>query len=149
MAKYTEKQKKGIDLAVRGIKKKYPFIKGWEFTYDFDKYTMSVYIDLLIDWFEMADFYDKKIKDYWKRTYKENGPTGLKTSSLSALMDTEGEPMFDGPTFNEMYEANKKINSDLNSMYQYLPNDFKFLRENILGELQPIDLEVDNYIQYQ
>ena len=149
MSKYTEIQKKGIDLVVRSLKKKYPFIKGWEFYKDFDKYQMSIYIDLLIDWFEMADFYDKKIKDYWKRTYNQYGPGLLKSSSLSSLMDTEGEPIFDGPTFNEMYVANIKIKEYLNSMYNFLPDEFKFMRENAFGGHQPTELEVNNYTQYQ
>jgi hypothetical protein len=64
-------------------------------------------------------------------------------------MDTEGEPMFDGPTFNKMYVANIKIKEDLNSMYDFLPDEFKFMRENVFGGHQPIDLEVNNYTQYQ
>ena len=42
-------QIKGIDMVVRGIQKKFPFIIGWEKSEVFDKYQTQMFINLISD----------------------------------------------------------------------------------------------------
>ena len=61
----TEKQIKGIDLAVRATKKVFPFIKGWEFTPDWEKYSTVIYINLIVDFVELGKTMDMEVKSYF------------------------------------------------------------------------------------
>ena len=45
-----DKISKGIDIAVKMLKKYYPFIVGWEYSNEPEKYKFQIYIDLEIDY---------------------------------------------------------------------------------------------------
>jgi hypothetical protein len=45
----TEKQKKGIDMVVNILKKKRPYIFGWELSDETEKYSTLLIVDLYVD----------------------------------------------------------------------------------------------------
>lgn len=153
MSELTKRQEKGIDLVVKSLRKRFPFIKGWELSEDNERFQVTFFIELLIDFFEMAEFYGKEIRPAWARRYRMDGPKDIYSSSLAAMIDIDdGEPMFDGPTFNEMYENNSEIKKYLANVYGMLPDEFKIVRndgKDFFGNLRYKDLSIDNYKQYQ
>jgi hypothetical protein len=61
----TDKQIRGIDLVVKSVSKKYPFILGWEFTETWKKYHYHLYIDLYVDWKLISEFYNEPLRDFY------------------------------------------------------------------------------------
>ena len=60
----SEKQIRGIDLAVKATKKVFPFVTGWEFTPDWERYSTVIYINLFIDFIEVGKFLNMEVKEY-------------------------------------------------------------------------------------
>ena len=40
----TKKQLRGVDLAIKALSKKFPFVEGWEFSDDYQKYNSNLFI---------------------------------------------------------------------------------------------------------
>lgn len=68
---FTDKQIRGIDLTIKALSKKFPFIEGWEFTEDFIKYDVSLYINLYVDLDELKEYVgEKEVKEYYRNSEK-------------------------------------------------------------------------------
>jgi len=52
----TPIKRKGIEMAVKGLMKSYPFVKGYEDDESVDKYESAHYVDLIIDMDKLADY---------------------------------------------------------------------------------------------
>ena len=53
---------KGIDIAIKLIKKSYPYIVGWQLNQD-DKFT--IYINIICDIEKLKEFYDSDLKVFY------------------------------------------------------------------------------------
>jgi hypothetical protein len=49
IVEFGDKQLKGINLTIKGVAKKYPFITGWELNDNWDKWFSLVIINLIVD----------------------------------------------------------------------------------------------------
>lgn len=149
---FDENQIKGIDLSIKAISKKYPFVKGWRFIDNYQQYKAHLYIDIIVDWIEVAKFYGKEIKPYWVKEF-ENGEY-----ADSSLIDSY---MFVNPShteegyqefFENSYKETKKINSLLNSIYSSLPSEFqitmKFMSSFGGDDVRPVELYIERFINY-
>ena len=121
--KFTEKQIRGIDLIVKSVKKKYPFIIGWEFNKDFEKYVVHLYINLIVDFDEVAKFY----KDDIHLVYKDRR-IPLISSLLLTFLESNNFLGFDNPKRQEFFEYNynetKKLTNLVSQLYKTLPEEF-------------------------
>lgn len=121
--KFTEKQIRGIDLIVKSVKKKYPFIRGWEFNKDFEKYIAHLYINLIVDFDEVAKFY----KDDIHHVYKDR-KMPLISSLLLTFLASNDVLGFDNPKRQEFFEYNynetKKLTNLVSQLYKTLPEEF-------------------------
>lgn len=120
---FTEKQIRGIDLVIKSAKKKYPFIRGWEFHKDFKDYVAHLYINLIVDFDEVAEFY----KDTLSQFYKER-KMPLISSLLLTFLSSNYIGDFDSPerqeSFNRNYNETKKVINFIGDLYKNLPEDF-------------------------
>jgi len=120
---FTDKQKRGIDLVVKSVAKKYPFIKGWEFTKNFKDYTAHLYINLIVDFDEVAKFYNETLHP----AYAER-KIPLISSLIKTFLSSNPILRFDSPERDEFFEKNyndtKKITNLISSVYKSLPEDF-------------------------
>ena len=48
---------KGIDIVVNGLKKEFPFVVGWKLHDNYDEYITSIYIDLVVGYEKVKEFY--------------------------------------------------------------------------------------------
>ena len=48
---------KGIDIVVNGLKKEFPFVVGWKLHDNYDEYMTSIYIDLVVEYEKVKEFY--------------------------------------------------------------------------------------------
>jgi hypothetical protein len=148
---FTEYQIRGVNLAVKATKKMYPFIKGWKFADNYQKYDAHLYIDIIVDFEELYDFYGVKLKDYFIKKKIEN-PKDLKTSALFSYGDwgdndtEEYKKMAD-----ESYNKGMELKNTISNAYTYIPEDmvinysFEFLsgrKDNV-----PVILTVSDFVQ--
>ena len=116
---FTDKQLRGINLAINAAKKKYPFIVGWDFTPDYEKYDVTLYINLKVNLKKLSEFVgDPNIKEYYKDV-----------EQFGALLS----PFEWGDYGSEEWEMNAEksfrfgleITDYINSAYEQLPDNFK------------------------
>jgi hypothetical protein len=50
---FTKKQLRGLDMVMDKVMKKYSFVKGWKFSPIYEKYAVTIYLDLYVDFFEL------------------------------------------------------------------------------------------------
>lgn len=128
--------KKGIDVTIKLLSKKFPFIVGWVLSEPLDKYNYSLYIDLMVDIDKVKDYYGLDISDMYKK-YPEwmfDEKSGNKAYPFSAL-NYEG-------VFEDPYLENKKILETLNDIYEDIPDSLKY---NATGIQNTKDLSIDGY----
>lgn len=150
MIELTDKQKKGIDLSVKSLRKKFPFVKGWEPDNDNEVYLMSFFINLFIDFFEMSEFYGKETRRFWVDMYNKYGAEEMVSHSLVSFIETDDDkPIYDTPLSEEMYKQSDKIQNQLNTTYDMLPNEYKILVETPFNDGGSKNITISKYKQYQ
>ena len=131
---------KGIDIAVKVLKKRYPFIIGWEYSNDPDKWAYVIYINLEVDHIKSMEFYNLKPHPRFGRFIKDsiiNRETMVYPFSFTNYEDED----FDTKVYLD-------IQSDLAEIYEdMIPVKFKMERKkSVLNQDDPKGLAVDNYI---
>jgi len=120
----TKNQLRGIDLVVKSVAKKYPFVKGWTFDPTWKTFEAHLYIDLYVDWDEVSKFYDVKFKPYYEDV-KDKKPL----DNTSAILSFFGTYEWDSPEqqahFEKSYNSGVKLKNLIKSLYQSLPEDFQ------------------------
>jgi hypothetical protein len=149
---FTPKQIRGVDLVVKSMAKKYPYVKGWKFDEDYEKWTTTLYIDLFIDWKKYGEFYGYKMRKYYEERYDEIYGTLISTSPqvffTDSLDDSEREGFFEAG-----YGNNQKFKMTLIELYGMLPEEFiiKYTMDSgILGNREiPVSISVDDFLDYR
>jgi hypothetical protein len=133
----TDKEKKGIDLTVKSLRKQYPFVKGW-YMVD-DSYTYVFHINLLVDPIEainfIADKYDVEIypSNLLLNYIIKRNPEGYDATVLMLYTSIEGEggemvnssdSVWDS-LFEITYKLKEEMNNRLSDGYSLLPDDYK------------------------
>lgn len=111
---------KGIDVTIKLLSKKFPFIVGWMLSEPLDRYDYSLYINLIVDIDKVKDYYGLDLSDMYKK-YAEwmfDEKSGNKAYPFSAL---NYEDVFEDP-----YVENKKIIETLNDIYEDIPDSLKY-----------------------
>lgn len=144
---FNSNQIKGIDLSVKSAAKKYPFIKGWEFSKDFEKYSLHLYITLIVDYDEVAKFYNSEIHPTFSdRKYP------LKSSLIFTFLKSNSMN-WDSPEYKEFFNASynetQNIRAAVNNVYQLLPDELSifYTSETFNGSLYKsrVNLDADNF----
>jgi hypothetical protein len=69
---------KGINLSVKMLSQEFPFIVGWEFSEDINKYDFTIYISLLVNLEKVSKFYGLEVDPIYLRMgdwiYSEDSP---------------------------------------------------------------------------
>jgi hypothetical protein len=146
----TEKQIRGIDLVVKSASKKYPFIFGWEFYPDWEKYHAQLYIDLYVDWNLISQYYNIPLRPF----YAERPEIVLdSTTSLFAYLSFDhsfGDEVNRNEHFLTGYNHGVQIKNLLTTLYQALPEEYQLYythRHSVVGEIKNLcTLSVSDYI---
>ena len=142
---FTDEQIKGIDLCVRGIAKKYKFIKGWKLDKNYKNYVSNLYIDIFIDYFEVAKEIDSKISPFWLDYYKDYRE--LKSSSLGSHMESDENSKDE--IFQKSYTLLRNVTNNLNYLYSKLPDNMQISYKSDFGGQHLCNLGVNEFIQYK
>lgn len=156
---FNEKQIKGIDLCVRAVTKQFKFIKGWELSPNYKDYVAGLYINLFVDWREVAEYFDVQINPFYLNYYKDH--KDFNSSSLgSHMLPKDVNSIFDytekqkSELHEKSFKVYMKIYNMLNSFYKSLPENMQIY---FTGELTVtnstyqglVDINVNTYIQYK
>jgi hypothetical protein len=120
---------KGINLSVKMLSQEFPFIVGWEFSEDINKYDFTIYISLLVNLEKVSKFYGLEVDPIYLRMgdwiYSEDSPvkaypfSGLKYDNL----------------MSDPYIVSKEIWNSLDSTYSYIPEEYKMSNGTITKSL--------------
>lgn len=120
MSKFTREVTLGINITVKSLSKKYPFIIGWEFDSDIEKYEYSTFINLIIDKQKVSEYYDRELVE---RTYNEVSVF----SSIFSKYDPFEQKDDWQREFDFFYKEKQELENDLNRFYEYVPEGYKIL----------------------
>lgn len=145
---FSKKQIRGIELVVNSVKKKYPFIRGWEFNKDFEKYIAHLYINLIVDFDDVAKFYNDDIHLLYR-----DRKVPLISSLILTFLSSNDVLGFDDSKRREFFEHNynetKKIINLVSQLYKTLPEEFLIYYEydSWDGEIKKyeVDLSVSEF----
>ena len=144
MEQLTKKQLRALDMMIKSISKRYPFIIGWEPSEDFLQYDTMLNIDFKVDYDKLAKFFNADPDETWKRIIENEGP--YPTYSLGGPFDYDKFPHVKDLSFNTT-ESMERILTTIN---EELPDDMKitYPYENFRGELVnlPRNIRRDHYI---
>jgi hypothetical protein len=144
----SEKQIRGIDLAVKATKKVFPFIKGWEFTPDWERYSTVIYVNIFIDFIELGKFLNMEVREYHLDKIKsgEEFVTGaiLTPFDWGDYGTDNWEKMAD-----VSHNLRLKINETLSKAYQFIPDGMSIFYSVGSGALRDDykpNISADNFI---
>ena len=134
--------KKGIDIAVKVLKKEYPFIVGWEYSNPPEQWAYKIYINLEVDHSKMMEFYGLKPHPKFYKFLKKDIETREKHPYPFSQTNYEEDENFDTDEYRELQR-------DLFDFYgEFIPIKYKTNRGSnaVFNQDDPKDLGVDNYI---
>ena len=118
----TPIKRKGIEIAVRGLAKTYPFVIGYKDDTS-DQYQSSHYIDLIIDLNKLSEYMNTPINPYWEEFVANNPQHGMLYSIWSYLQFPPEENYDQNIANHPGYILQQKIKKRLETLYTYLPED--------------------------
>jgi hypothetical protein len=119
MEQLTKKQLRALDIMIKSLSKRYPFIIGWKPSEDFLKYDTMLNIDFMVDYKKLADFFNAKTKPYWLNVIKDEG--SVQSYSLGGLFDYETNPHIKDLS----YDTSDNIERILSDINEQLPDDIR------------------------
>jgi hypothetical protein len=148
----TPIKRKGIDMVVKGLRKKFPFIKGYEDDDSVDKYESSHYIDLIIDLNKLSDYMDVPVNPFWK--VHASDPQYQKVYAIWSYLNFP--PPYNNTNSDNIqshpgYILSEELKQTLNDIYSYLPDEYKLQYPSTSGWIDPppiydVNLKVNGFI---
>jgi hypothetical protein len=127
----TKNQDKGFQILARGIKRKFPFIKGFQFFNDDDSKEPDIltFLEVIIDAKKFFEVTNAEPEQYVKYNINnlEKYFGQWKPSTLSFIVSDE---------FNDKYtrDYNEMLESELGKIYDGLPDNYKVFVESKWGD---------------
>ena len=126
---------KGIDIVVNGLKNEFPFVVGWQLHNDYDEYRTSIYIDLVVEYEKVKEFYGLEKKRMYNLEYIKNKQIAY------VLTPFEYEGKFDP------FIESQKLGEYVFEMYEYIPDELKLEESYTYGSVTGYKgLKTDDYI---
>ena len=126
----TPMKRRGIDMAVNGLKKKFPFITGYQDDIT-TQYDSIEYIDLNVDLKKLSEYMGKEINPYWENLVRDK-PEHRKVYAIwSYLRFPDEEPYSRDVSNHPGYILGKEIGELLDTIYEFLPEEYQLYYEYI------------------
>jgi hypothetical protein len=134
---FTDKQKRGIDLVFKIVRKKFPFIVGWEFSEGYEKYDCTLYLDIKIDVQKLGE-------------YVGMVPNEVRTKKFGALLSAFDWGDYKSEKWDEIasksYNLVVQMKSFINENYDILPEEFKIYYDLGHQSKYVVNLSIDYYL---
>jgi len=148
----TPMKRKGIEMAVKGLSKTYPFVLGYKDDESVDKYESAHYVDLIIDLDKLSDYMGVEVNPFWK--VHASDPQYQKIYAIWSYL--KFPPPYDNTDSTNIqkhpgYILGQDITHLLNTIYDFLPEQYKLYYESNTGwfnppPIYPVNLKVNGYV---
>ena len=127
---------KGIDIVINGLKKEFPFVVGWKLHDNYDEYMTSIYIDLVVEYEKVKEFYGLEKK----RIYNIEHIKNKQVAFVLTPFEYEGE--------YDAYIESQKLGEYVFEMYDHIPDQLKLKERRTYGSVRDYykGLKVDDFI---
>jgi len=136
----TPKQKRGLELVLKTLMKKYNFINGWELIRDWGKWATTFYFNLDVNIYKLSEFYNKPIDEYNKIKI-DNGEV-IETTSLFSIVRTTNPGEQDR---DDAYNEKKNMQNFLNQLYENLPDDMVVVWSSETGREYKCNIGIEDF----
>jgi len=136
----TPKQKRGLELVLKTLMKKYNFINGWELIRDWGKWATTFYFNLDVNIYKLSEFYNKPIDEYNKIKI-DNGEV-IETTSLFSIVRTTNPGEQDR---DDAYNEKKNMQNFLNQLYENLPDDMVVVWSSETGREYKCNIDIEDF----
>ena len=143
----TPMKRKGIEMSVKGLHKKFPFVIGYRDDIT-EQYSSAHYIDLIINLDKLSEYMDVPVRPYWKEVIKNN-PSGEMVYAMYAFLNFEDD--YRDLQDNPGYVLQEEMRDTLNGIYSFLPDEYKMFYESNSGWIAPtpiyqVTLKINGYL---
>jgi hypothetical protein len=108
----NDTQRRGFDIVVKILNRKYPFIVGWDQYVDWKDYNSLLFLDLVIDLEKYKEYFNVPLSNILP---KESSSLTMLLGYLSTKED-----------FERVNDLSAKINNSMEMFYKNLPSEFVF-----------------------
>jgi len=141
-------KRKGIDIAVKGLRRPFPFVVGYDDD-STDQYESSHYIDLIIDIHKLSEYMGVEINPYWEKFVQDN-PQHYKIYSMWSYLKFDSD-MLDDIANHPGYILTEEVKETLTTIYEYLPEEYKLYYKSNTSLLDPpptyqVHLKVNGFL---
>jgi hypothetical protein len=145
MEQLNKKQLRALDLMIKSLSKRYPFIVGWEPSEDFLRYDTMLNIDFKVDIDKLAKFFNAETDESWKRIIQDEGGS-YPAYTLGGLFNYDKYPHIKDLS----YDTSENIERILTDINEELPEDIRMTYpfENFRGETVNVPRRIrrDHYV---
>jgi hypothetical protein len=148
----TPMKRKGIEMAVKGLSKTYPFVIGYKDDESVDQYESAHYIDLIIDLDGLAKYMGVEVNPFW--SVHASDPSYQKIYAIWSYLKFPDEIQYDytmNVTTHPGYILGQDITQLLGTIYEYLPEQYVLHYNSTSSYFDPppvyqVSLKVNGYI---
>jgi hypothetical protein len=146
----TPIKRKGIEMSVKGLHKKFPFILGYKDDESIDQYESAHYIDLIVDLNKLADYMGVEVNPFWSAHASE--PSYQKIYAIWSYLKFPNEVDIDTDIRNHPgYILGEDIRDTVETIYELLPEQYKLYYESDTSyitppPIYPVRLKINGYI---
>ena len=147
----TPMKRKGIEMAVKGLSKTYPFVLGYKDDESIDKYESAHYVDIIVDLNKLSEYMGVEVNPFWKEHSSE--PQYQKIYAIWSYLRFPDEVDYTKDiTKHPGYRLGQDITHLLNTVYEFLPEQYRLFYKSTSGyfpdnpPIYPVSLKVNGYI---
>jgi len=148
----TPIKRKGIEMSVKGLHKKFPFIIGYKDDTS-DQYVSAHYVDLIVDLNKLSEYMDVPVNPYWSNELSRDSKYQKIYAIWSYLkFPQEIEASFDSDIAHHPgYILGEDIRDTVETIYELLPEQYKLYYESDTSyitppPIYPVRLKINGYI---
>jgi len=139
MSKFTQEVLTGINIAVKSISKKYPFIVGWELDSDTERYSHVIYIDIIVDKKKLSDYFEKPILR--KHLDKVANFVSL-FKNYDWTKDDETKKEWE-QEWEYYYNSKREMEKSLDTIYSLIPDEYVLMTNT---DTKVHNIRIDDFI---
>jgi hypothetical protein len=146
----TPMKRKGIEMAVKGLSKTYPFVLGYKDDESIDKYESAHYVDIIVDLNKLSEYMGVEVNPFWKEHSSE--PQYQKIYAIWSYLRFPDEVDYTKDISKHPgYILGQDITHLLNTIYDFLPEQYKLYYKSNTSyitppPIYPVSLKVNGYI---
>ena len=130
----SDKTSNGMNLAVKILKKSYPYVKGWKYG-DSGEDRYDIFINIICDIEKLKEFYNSNLSPYYIKN-KDNLEGEDFAYAFSPLLINKGM------NADEKFKEHKRLTQELNDIYEMMPESL--IKKDLFND--PKSIQIDKFM---